>query len=158
MKKDKEKISVQIFYKNYEKNIAELKEKILIDYKELITGMGFIFIAEWLDFRHASIYEDRFLVKYENMLYSLHMSNSHSSVCINSLNYRRFDTINFKSVKIHGLNKLYGYSIDEDGFVTNNHDKTKHPRINYTSEYVYVYRDLLRKNKIKNLLEECGKE
>ncbi len=157
MKKEKEKISVQIFYKNYVKDIAKLKEEILIDYKKLMTEYGFTFVAEWLDFRHASIYNDRFLVRYDNFLYSVNMSNSHSSICINNLNYRRFDTINFKSIITHGLNKLYGYTIDLDGFITNHHDKTKHPRINYSSEYEYVYRDLLRKNKIKNLLES-GKE
>ncbi len=104
-----------------------------------------------LDCRSASIYNDRFLVRKKEKLFRLNMSSSENSILINTRCFRSFSTINFD--KIQPLKDYYGYSIDENGVCINKNDKTKHPRL-YSAAFKYVYRDLLRKSKIQNLLNE----
>jgi hypothetical protein len=150
-KKKIEKRKISFFFTNYRKEISELKEKILSDFKEYMTlKFGMVFIAEWLDFRMSSIYTDKFLIVYENKLYKIHFP-SQGSIMINERSFRRYDTIDMKKVS-GGLDE-YGYKIETGGRINNTNDKNKHPKM-YYSDFEYVYRDFLRKEKIKKFLED----
>ncbi len=142
-------IHTEIF-KNLEKEVIYLKKTSINNLINELENIGFDMIAMWIDYEYPILFNDTFLVEKDNYLFQITFSCGSKVMYINNKPFKSFKTIDLE--KIPNKNKtLLGYKIDKKN---NNHiEKLANFKPILFKSKNLTYHDLLRKNKIKNFLE-----
>ena len=143
--------TVNSIYTPLYNDIRVLKDKIIKNLRVELEKLGFVMVAEWLDYKEATLINDNFLISYNNKLHTVYITKSHNYVSINNVIYKRFKGINMENILNRGYSSVWGYYINEDGSVMKKDMfdfKKTIPRSFEDKEY----HDLLRKSKIEKLL------
>lgn len=141
-------------YKKYTKEIKILKDNIIDDFILKLKENDIQTVSIWIDYRVPNLYKDIFLVYYNGYFHNLTFSAGSIFVETEKNKFGVFETLldSLKNIPYNKNNKgfksKYGYYIDKTNHISNNKETDKHPQGNY------IWKDLLRKNKIKNLLKK----
>ncbi len=136
-------------YKGLESEIRLIKEKASLNFKEEMKKCGFKLVAEWIDFYFPILYNDVYVVEYNNYLYRVEFSAGTKQITIGNSTFQRFDTIDEQKFSSHKAKSLLGYKISSENKVHRTDASIKHPKGGKLT-----YRDLLRLEKISKLLSE----
>ncbi len=148
-KSKKERREIFIVYKGLEKEIKELKSKVVENFKTEMRSYGCRFVAEWVDWSYAILYRDIYLFEYKNTLFQIRFSQGTKMIHIGNFTYHRFDTINFDELEKITCKSLLGYKINSENVIYKLEGTERHPK-----DKALTYKNLLRLDKISKLLNE----
>jgi hypothetical protein len=136
-------------YKGLDSEIRFIKEKASLKFKEEMKKLGFKFVAEWIEWTFPILYNDTYVVEYNNYLYRVTFSAGTKQINIGNSTFQRFDTIDEKKFSSYKTKSLLGYKISSDNKVQRTDGAKTHLKGGKLT-----YRDLLRLEKISKLLSE----